>query len=120
MSELLTALIKKLKIWQRAKLYSDGGKLGQLIQLISGKPRVELDFQTLPSEDRVDHYRIQNKFISYFRDWHCIPKTLDPATDHLAIHPLFWQFLLKKREATTILNKRSCFPVDMQKGLQKL
>jgi hypothetical protein len=49
---------------------------------MSGKPREEIDLQTLPLEEEgliIDHYSIQHKVISYFRDWHCVPKTLDPA-----------------------------------------
>jgi hypothetical protein len=59
------------KIWQRNELHASGGKLGQLIQLMSGNPREELDLQTLPSEEEsliIDHYRIQQKVISYFKD----------------------------------------------------
>jgi hypothetical protein len=57
-----------------------------------GKPKEELDLQTLPSKEEgliIDHYCIQHKVISYFKDWHCIPKTLGPAVDSLATHPLF-------------------------------
>jgi hypothetical protein len=45
--------------------------MGQLIQLMSVKPRKELDLQTLPSKEEglvIYHYRIQHKVISYFRD----------------------------------------------------
>jgi hypothetical protein len=78
------------------------------MQLMSGKPNEELDLQTLLSEEEgliIDHYRIQHKVISYFKDWHCVPKTLDPAADSQATHPLFWQSLLKKRTTTKILSK---------------
>jgi hypothetical protein len=64
-------------IRQRSELHVDG-KLGQLIQLMSGKPKKELDFQTLPSEEEgmiIDHQCIQLKVISYFKEWHYIPKT---------------------------------------------
>jgi hypothetical protein len=95
------ALEKKINsnIQQCSELHSDS-KLGQLIQLMSGKPKEELDLQILPSEEEgliIDHYRIQHKVISYFKDWHCISKTLDPAADCLATHPLFWQSFLKKQ-----------------------
>jgi hypothetical protein len=105
------ALQKKMNfnIRKRSELHSEG-KLGQLIQLISGKPKEELDLQTLPSEEEgliINHYRIKHKVISYFKYWHCIPKTLDPAADFLALYPLFWQSLLKKRKTIKFLNKRS-------------
>jgi hypothetical protein len=89
---------------------------------MSSKPKEELNFQTLPSEYEgliIDYYRIQHKVINYFKNWHCILRTLDPATDCLATHPLFWQSLLKKWKTTKILNKRSRIPEDTQKGLQK-
>jgi hypothetical protein len=57
-------------ICQQSKLHSDG-KLGQLIQLMSGQPKEEVDLQTLPSEEEgliIDHYGIQHKVISYFKD----------------------------------------------------
>jgi hypothetical protein len=90
---------------------------------MSGKPKEELDLQTVPSEEEgliIDHYRIQHKVISYFKHWYCIPKTMDPVADYLATHPLFCQSLLKNRKTTSkILNKRSRIPGDMQKGLRK-
>jgi hypothetical protein len=64
----------------------------------------------------IDHYLIQHKVISYFRDWHCIPKTLDAAAKCLAIHPLFWQ---SSKTTSKILNKRSRIPQDIQKDLRK-
>jgi hypothetical protein len=59
-------------IQQRSELYVDS-KLGQLIQLMSGKPKEELNLQTLPLEEEgliIDHNCIHHKVISYFKDWH--------------------------------------------------
>ena len=112
---------RNANIRKRDELHAEGD-LGKLIRLISGKPTEGLDLQTLPSEEEgliIDHHRIQHKVISYFKDWHCIPKTLDPAADHLAKHPLWWQSLLKKGDTDKILNKKSNIPEDLQKGLRK-
>jgi hypothetical protein len=82
----------KSNIWQRDELHAYESKLRQLIQLMSGKPKEELILQTLPLDEEsliIVHYRIQYKVISYFRDWHCILKTLDSAAECLATYPLF-------------------------------
>jgi hypothetical protein len=93
-----------------------------LIKLISGKPKEELDLQTLPSDKDgliIKHYRIRHKIISYFKDWHCIPKTLGPAAGCLATHPLFWRSLLKKQKTTKFLNKDLVFPKTCRKAYEK-
>jgi hypothetical protein len=89
---------------------------------MSGKLREELDLQTIPTNEEgpiIDHYRIQHKIISYFKDWNCIPKTLDPA-DHLTTLNLLALLAIspQKVEKHQNLNKRSRIPEDMQKGLQ--
>ena len=70
------------------------GKLAMLIRLLTGDPDYELDLQTLPVGQIVEHYEIQRRINQYFEDWHAIPKTLDPAARHLAVDPLWWLTLL--------------------------
>jgi len=96
--------------------------LRRLIEILSGRPRDQLDLNALPSDTEgliIDHYRIQQKLNEYFADWHSIPKTLDPAADHLAKHPLFWQSLLIPRATPKILTRHSRIPQDLQMGLRK-
>jgi hypothetical protein len=84
--------VMHFNIRQRNELHADV-KLGQLIQQILGKSREKVDILTLPSEKEdmiIGHYCIQHKVTNHFKDWHCIPKALDPVADYLATHPLFW------------------------------
>jgi len=99
--------------------------LGRLIELLSGKPREQLDLQTLPSAEEgqiVDHHRNQATINEFFRAWHAIPPDLDAAAQHLSTHPLWWQSLLHldPDEAPRILNKRSAIPEALQKGLRRV
>ena len=118
MRDKINPIIKKRdKLWKQRQL-------SQLIEQLSGRGRGQLDLQSLPCPilgQMTDQNQIKDTLHDYFKEWHAIPPGLDPAADHLARHPTWWQNLLTYEDKgdPQLLHKKSKIPSELQDGLRR-
>jgi hypothetical protein len=110
--------IQKLDVLHKAK------ELGEVIKLLSNRSPGHLDLQSLPCPkygQLTDPVLVTEALKTFFKDWHAIPKNLDPAANQLARNPEYWRTLLHYEETGTPqpLHKRSKIPVPLQDGLRR-
>jgi hypothetical protein len=82
--------VKRSPAFARLEEFHANKELGKIIQQLSCRPPDMLDLQSLPCPTRgqiTDHYTVQVVLNEYFKEWHAIPTTLDPAADKLARDP---------------------------------
>ena len=123
--------------YARLEEFHANKELGKIIQQLSCRPPDMLDLQSLPCPTRgqiTNHYTVQIVLNSYFKDWHAIPKSLDPAADKLARDPDWWHSLLEYRTKTgpeplqttpseeniLPLDYGSAIPLPLQDGLRRV
>jgi hypothetical protein len=104
------------------ELYEEG-ELGQVIKHLSGRAderSTELQRLPCPSIGQVtDYYAFLAIVSEYYHEWQALPKTLDPAADLLARHPVWWQSLLHYEDTgePQRLHPDSDIPLPLKDGL---
>ena len=91
---------KSSPAFARLEEFHANKELGKIISQLACRPPDMLDLQSLPCPTRgqiIDHYTVQVVLNDYFREWHAIPASLDPAADKLARDPDWWHSLLEYR-----------------------
>jgi hypothetical protein len=99
--------------------------LAGIIQSLCGTQQSALDLQTLPSADCgqiTDPPQVHEALKTKFHDWHAIPTTLDPAADHVARNPRYWEHLLYYTDTgkPQRLLKTSKIPLPLQDSLKRV